>query len=293
MDRNFLKKVCLSVGILIFLVAMFANPATAGRVVRPYHPVNLLITAVFVDFENSTITIKGHHFERGYDPIVHLGDANLRVQSFTNREIVTDLPGEISDGDYLLTVVTGPSSNHYDSYALTLMSGGLETRQSVTGPAGPQGPMGPQGPAGPAGPTGPMGPTGSQGGQGPAGSAGPMGPMGPQGPAGQQGQAGVQGPPGGQGLQGPQGSPGISGYEKKSSRPGTYGLASGAIYVLAIDCTAGKSVLGGGAYIHTTARPQMVYSGPTATGWVVKWFNPGEGTLSVDAEVYAICADIQ
>ena len=145
MDRNFLKKACLSVGILLFLAAMSANPATAGRVVRPYHPVNLLITAVFVDFENGTITIKGYHFERGYDPIVHLGDTSLRVQSFSNREIVTNLPDEIVDGDYLLTVVTGPSSNHYDSYALTVMStsgGGVAPLQASHRTCGPSGTTG-------------------------------------------------------------------------------------------------------------------------------------------------------
>jgi hypothetical protein len=69
-------------------------------------------------------------------------------------------------------------------------------------------------------------------------------------------------------------------------------MRDGDTYVLGVDCTAGKSVLGGGAYLYNGGRPQMLYSGPSTTGWVVKWSHMGE-MISVDAEVYAICADIQ
>jgi hypothetical protein len=241
-----------------------------------------VITAVFVDFEKNTVTINGHHFRNGRKPVVHLGGIELNVLSYTRTEIVTELPVDIADGDYLLTVSTGSSANQNESYDLTIAYGITE---GAVGPEGPQGPPGPQGPMGPAGPQGPQGEPGPQG---------PAGPIGPTGPQGVQGSAGPAGPEGPQGLPGPQGSPGISGYEKNASRSGVITLARKAYQEFPVACSAGKKVLGGGGYTWNTilGSPLMIHSAPTETGWVVKWYNPNEGSIQIDVEVYAICADI-
>ena len=281
-------------------MAMFANPATAGRVVRPYHPVNLLITAVFVDFENSIIIIKGDHFERGYDPIVHLGETLAQGSILHKQRDCNQFTG-FTGGDYgrRLSVdrCYGPFNqplrflcpDHHVRWRSGTASSKspdlrahrdrrdrwarqvLEECRGLRVSAGATGPIGPQGAQGPAGSTGPIGPEGSAG---------------PQGLPGEKGE---------QGLQGLQGSPGISGYEKKSNRPGVREHAhDGDTYVLGVDCTAGKSVLGGGAYIlqRWPTADALQWSFCNGLGRQVVLYE-GEGITGVDAEVYAICADIQ
>jgi len=272
MKTRFLKKGWLWAGGFVLILVMLVNPAMANRWGYTHHPADLEITAVFVDFETNTVTINGRYFRSHREPVVHLGGVNLDVQSYTKTEIVAALPEDIEDGDYLLTVSTGSSTNQNDSYALTVAHG---MTPGAAGLPGPQGPAGPQGPMGPAGTQGPQGAPGPQGPAGPIGSAGPQG---------------LSGPGGAQGLPGPAG---ISGYEKRlASTPSGTSLGSGSSLVLSVDCSVGKKVLGGGVFVVNGARPQLVYSGPSATGWAAKWFYGGEGTISLAAEVYVFCADI-
>jgi len=284
MKRGFLKRTCLWAGSFILALVIFVNPATAIRWGYTHHPVDLVITAVFVDFEKNTVTINGHHFRNGRKPVVHLGGMEVEVKSYTRNEIVAGLPEDLEDGDYLLTVSTGSSSNQNDSYDLTVsyaMAAAVIATQGLQGEPGPQGPVGPQGPMGPAGPQGP---------QGPAGSTGPMGSQGVQGPAG---PAGADGPAGPEGPPGPAGA-GLSGYEKNAIRSGARTMGGKTVYQLGVDCSTGKKVLSGGSYVYNGINgiPVMVHSGPTATGWVVKWYNVNDVQIQVDVEVYAICASI-
>lgn len=155
-----------------------------------------IITEAVVDFNAQTVSIYGQNFECE-NLIVTLGDYGplLIISCSTDPDhvISATLPQVIQDGDYLLSIQTGPSVHQFDSYNLTI------------GAVGPQGPQGEQGP---------IGPTGLQGEQGPQGEPGPQGDVGPQGPQGAigpQGPPGVQGPPGEKGDTGEQGPPGDSG----------------------------------------------------------------------------------
>ncbi|TAN41419.1 MAG: collagen-like protein [Nitrospirae bacterium] len=121
---------------------------------------------------------------------------------------------------------------------------GLKGDTGATGPQGIQGvagPMGLQGPIGLPGPTGATGATGATGPQGIQGAAGPQGPIGLTGATGPQGIQGVAGPTGATGATG---AVGISQYEYfEVSVPCTNALCSGQA-----NCSAGKSVLGGGVW---------------------------------------------
>jgi hypothetical protein len=130
--------------------------------------------------------------------------------------------------------------------------------RGATGEAGPQGPVGAQGPRGETGSTGARGSTGATGAAGPAGPAGPIGPVGPQ------GLQGVQGPAGPSGSQLVVGTPVVS-------APAT---PRQTLVTATATCPAGKTLLGGGGHITTTAnqkdRAVLVSSYPSTTGtWTV------------------------
>jgi len=140
---------------------------------------------------------------------VTLGDQELVLSEFTSTEMTIELPPEIKDGDYLLTVSTGKGSKGYDEHDLTVGAVGPQGPRGEIGPAGPQGPVGPQGTQGPIGDTGEPGPVGPKG---PMGSQGEQGPIGAKGDKGDTGATGPQGPPGEKGEKGPagpQGPPGV------------------------------------------------------------------------------------
>ena len=129
MNRGFFRKILLLGGALLLSLALAAHPA----LVVVAQPFALDIISVFVDFGGATISINGMNFDNGRPPVVTLGDQSLTVNSFTSQKIKVGLPSAILDGDYLLTVTTGSSSNQVDFYDLTI------------GAVGPQGPPGPQG----------------------------------------------------------------------------------------------------------------------------------------------------
>jgi hypothetical protein len=154
----------------------------------------LSITAVHVDLVDKHIHIYGNNFNNGKPPSVTLAGEEVDIlPGFTATEIISKLPPEVKDGDYLLTVSTGTGISRYDEHDLTIGAVGPQ------GPAGPQGEIGATGPPGPQGPKGDKGDTGTQGPTGPQGAQGETGPQGlqgPQGPKGDTGDTGLQGPKG-------------------------------------------------------------------------------------------------
>ena len=103
--------------------------------------------------------------------------------------------------------------------------------------------------------TGPQGPPGTPGGpQGPQGIQGPIGPQGIQGIQGIQGSPGSPGGQGIQGIQGIQGPPGPAGVSGFTSTSATANLAETDLSATEnVDCPVGKTVIGGGFSIGTTA----------------------------------------
>lgn len=146
----------------------------------------LLIVSVDVDYTAGELSISGHNFDNGAQPVVHLAEVELPLQGYNAIGIQVSLPAGFltSPGTYLLTVSAGPEVAENDSFAVTF---------------GAQGPRGLPGPRGDRGLTGPTGPQGSVGPQGPMGVPGPVGPSGPQGQTGDTGEPGPQGPQGDQG----------------------------------------------------------------------------------------------
>ena len=199
MDRNQFKRVAVYVGIMALVISI-GSPVQGAKWADTPSALDLVITSVYVDFDQGTIIINGRNFDNGYKPVVSLGGGSIVVKSYTGVEIIAVLPGETPDGDYLLTVTTGAAVKNYDAYALTIGAVGSPGPQGPQGPAGPAGPTGATGATGPAGPVGPTGATGAIGPPGPAGptgATGAIGPAGPQGPAGANVAAGQQCPQGG------------------------------------------------------------------------------------------------
>lgn len=122
-----------------------------------------------------------------------------------------------------------------------------------------------------------------------AGQRGPAGPAGPQGEPGQKGEPGERGPIGETGLQGPSG---VSGYEIKVS--GGVSVPKGQIIGDQVNCTSGKSVLGGGVANYPSAAPARVVSTAPGgangdrTGWSAQVYNNGDQTFS--SYTWAVCA---
>jgi hypothetical protein len=87
----------------------------------------LTITEVFVDFDHEQIIITGEYLDRGRIPTVLLGKRStpLTLISYSDSEIVVDLPPGLPDGDYRLTVSTGRAFRNKDTYDLTIGAGGL------------------------------------------------------------------------------------------------------------------------------------------------------------------------
>jgi hypothetical protein len=194
MNNRFIRKTLLITGVLLLTLGISWQPALAKGKKK-----QLLIKAVYVDVENNELRIWGENFDNKKPPVVTLGDDELTVLDNSADEIVAELPEDVLEGDYLLTVKTDKKSQQFDSYGLTI---------GAVGPEGPQGEVGPQGDPGPPGADGAPGPAGADGDPGPQGSTGPTGATGPQGTQGDPGPQGPKGDKGDTGDQGPQGPPG-------------------------------------------------------------------------------------
>ena len=110
---------------------------------------------------SQNLTIMGENFNLGPNELqVTLGDfGNLNITTESPNLIVVDFPaGGLPEGDYLLTVFSGPGPRKNADHIVTV---------GATGPEGPGGPTGPGGPGGPSGPAGPTGPAGADGPEGP------------------------------------------------------------------------------------------------------------------------------
>tara|TARA_Y100000294_G_scaffold177285_1_gene202156 strand:- start:1107 stop:2402 length:1296 start_codon:yes stop_codon:yes gene_type:complete len=129
MINNFLRKAVLFIGIFLFAMMLTVPQAPAAN--NP--PPQLLITNVFVDFENNDLIINGQNFEGKNAPVVSLGGYELDVTAYDDTTINADLPPDVEDGDYLLTVSTGNGNKDNNSYTLTI------------GAVGPEGPAGEDG----------------------------------------------------------------------------------------------------------------------------------------------------
>ena len=149
-------------GIAVLLLAS-GMPCVLGAVVSV--PV---VNNGTINYAKNQVTLNGSGFEPAkVAPVVLLDGTAVKVDSFSNAEIVATLPAKTAAGSYGLTVMNS--------------QGGFAVFDLTYGATGPQGPMGPQGAAGAKGPAGPQGAPGAQG---PAGVQGPTGPTGPQGPPG-------------------------------------------------------------------------------------------------------------
>ncbi len=94
----------------------------------------LVIDKVFVDGPN--LTIEGVNFDNNLpqQPMVRIAGVGQSPVSFTGTTIEAQLIDPLMpDGNYMLTVETGPSRLQFDAFEFTL---------GATGPAGPQGPSG-------------------------------------------------------------------------------------------------------------------------------------------------------
>ena len=149
----------------------------------------VFITEVFPNFNDETFEILGGNFALGPNALqVTLGNYGNLVIIFDDANmIVAAFPVDLVNGDFLLTVFSGPGPRKNANHIVTV------------GAIGPEGPEGAEGPMGATGADGPMGTTGATGGIGPAG------PMGATGAAGPMGSAGATGPEGPEGVEGPEG----------------------------------------------------------------------------------------
>ena len=197
----------------------------------------LMVLSTFTNRKNGTLTIRGVGFGHAAAPGVWCETHPMTVLSSSDSELVVDLPVEVTDGTYLLTVARGITETERGAFNMSVapsveqaatVSGG----KGDTGAVGPQGPAGPagsdglkgeQGPVGPAGPAGPKGDQGSEGPQGATGAAGLTGASGPQGPQGQAGAAGPQGDAGAPGQSGPMGPMGMMGPQGAAGAQGAAG----------------------------------------------------------------------
>jgi len=123
---------------------------------------------------------------------------------------------------------------------------------------------------------------------------GERGPTGPQGPAGPKGDPGPAGTTGETGPQGPQGARGVANIEYRVSQGVT--VPKGELRGDQVNCTTGKSVLGGGVANFPSASPARVVSSAPggangdSTGWSAQVYNDGDAAFS--SFTWAICANV-
>lgn len=108
---------------ILFTVLPFGQVATA----EPPLP-QVLITSVYLHMPSETLTINGQNFDGG-PPVVTLGDdpVPLEVISTTATQIVVNCPLDLGDssckdGDFRLTVSTGPANKDSGAYDITIPS---------------------------------------------------------------------------------------------------------------------------------------------------------------------------
>jgi len=123
---------------------------------------------------------------------------------------------------------------------------------------------------------------------------GQMGPQGPQGLPGAKGDPGPAGLKGETGAQGPQGSSGVTNIEYRVSQG--VSVPKGQTIGDQVNCSTGKSVLGGGvANYPSNAAARVVSTAPGGangdrTGWSAQIYNAGDSAFS--SYTWAVCANV-
>ena len=187
--------------------------------------VRLAILGTLSNRANDTLTIRGMGFgDRAAQ--VWCQDYPLTVMSWTDEEIVANLPDALPDGSYLLTVIRGEGQKDRDVFDMAVQ--GQTTVSGTPGPKGDAGPVGPAGAKGEPGSVGPAGPKGDTGAAGVAGPKGDAGAVGPAGPKGDAGVAGATGPKGDTGAMGPAGAKGEIGATGPAGAKGEIGATGPA-----------------------------------------------------------------
>lgn len=160
--NSLIIRICVICSVIVLFLGCLSH--SAGAISLTPNQNQLRIISVQVDFDNGYIKISGDNFDNGGVPKVTLGNDELTVlPDYTATTIAAEV-SQVQEGDYTLTVRTGPATSNFDEYDLTI---------GAVGPQGPQGEQGPQGPPGEQGPPGlqgPIGPQGIQGEQGPPGT---------------------------------------------------------------------------------------------------------------------------
>src|SRR5207249_1032625 len=153
-------------------------PLTFAQINRFYGN-KVVITKVMVDWNTNRVIVTGESFlgSNGKTlPTVLLGRRVLNtVMQPTSTMVVAQIPADIDDGTYLLTVSCGSGESEYDSADVKFRHKDNEEETGPTGPTGPSGPRGATGATGATGPSGPSGPSGATGPTGPSGASGPSG----------------------------------------------------------------------------------------------------------------------
>lgn len=173
---------------ILFTALLSLTPCFASGAAIPI----LTVNNATINYADNQVTLSGTSFETlKKSPTVLFSGAPLTLASYSDSQIVAELPANTVAGTYVMIVAN--SLGEFTEVDLTY---------GATGPQGPAGPAGANGAQGPMGLPGLMGPAG------PAGVAGPVGPIGPAGVAGPEGIMGNPGPQGPAGPAGPQGAPG-------------------------------------------------------------------------------------
>jgi hypothetical protein len=243
---------------LILVPALAAVPLGAATAPPSAH---LDIIEVSVDFDASTVVIRGRDLGFGGSPRVSLGTLGdvtpLCTPQLTPPETITcdfSVAGMPPDGDYRLAVSTGNGQSKNDTYDLTI------------------------------------------GGVGPPGEPGAPGAPGAPGEAGAPGDPGSPGSPGPPGPPGAPGAMGVLGFYTRSAVAMAVGAAEPEVVTTTALCDAGDPVVGGG-FTHDVlagghSTPVDITSAPNGagTGWVglIQRILPAGSTLTV----WARCADV-
>jgi hypothetical protein len=170
---------------------------------------------------------------------------------------------------------------------------------NIIGSPGLPGIPGPPGPPGPPGLAAPLLLPGATGQQGPSG---PVGPAGPAGRQGVPGSAGPQGIPGPLGPAGPPGGPGVAGIILASATSVPPAQPS-RFFSGTVTCPAGKSALGGGAFLTDASGSPLDRGGALASSFPIGvpptgWSAAANTTIAQEPpradrlQLFAICATV-
>ena len=209
-----MRRLFVVVGML--LASAFVGPSAFAQI-NKFYGNKVVITKVAVDSTTHRITVSGENFlgsNGRTTPTVLLGRRALYLlMNPTSTTVVAQLPADLDDGTYLVTVSCGSGDSEYDSADFSVRGEKGDDHKEVFGPTGPTGPKGATGATGPSGATGVTGPSGPSGAgaTGPTGPTGTQGVTGPTGVTGATGSTGATGAIGGTGPTGPLGPTGNTG----------------------------------------------------------------------------------